>query len=298
MELVHFETDDGIRLDGLWERPANGRPTVVHVHGKCGNFYQNDFIRYMFEGFSQRGIGFLSFNHRAHDCVAEGYRNGEVEYLGGSLESFQDCLLDIDAAITFGQQNGSSTIALQGHSNGAEKALYYWGRGQLDLDALILLSISDSYDMQWRWLATESPEAQLQRLMAAPAADSSHIMELALNEYGIKTGDKHYSIPVTKSSLVKVLNAETLNIIRIGHGVKSQYSRGRAPVLVCIAEQDPYLTTEPLQMVREVALRTDCHPELVFAPGTDHHFHGREKFLVDRISDWLLLALREGDQSA
>src|ERR1700679_4021381 len=169
MELVGFETADGLRIDGLFVPPRD-ELSIVHVHGKCGNFYQNDFIKPMLSMFEHAGIGFLSFNNRGHDCIAEGYRRGEFEYVGGSVERFDDCLLDIDAAVEFVREFGCGVI-VQGHSSGAEKALHYALERPENVNGIVLLSPSDSYEMQRQFRPQETPEAQTRRLQATGSAD-------------------------------------------------------------------------------------------------------------------------------
>ena len=55
--------------------------TVIHIHGSCGNFYENAFIATMARLYTARGVNFLSFNNRGHDCIAEAYQNGRLVYV-------------------------------------------------------------------------------------------------------------------------------------------------------------------------------------------------------------------------
>jgi pimeloyl-ACP methyl ester carboxylesterase len=283
MELVAFETGDRLRTDGLFV-PPRGKFTVVHVHGKCGNFYQNDFIKSMLSIFEQAGIGFLTFNNRGHDCIAEGYRNGRVEYVGGSVERFMDCLNDISAAVAFARDYADHVI-VQGHSNGAEKALQYALVQPDTIDGIVLLSPSDSYEMQRLYRPQETPEDQARRLSAAGGAgENMHL--LPKDEYGIRTGDKEYSIPVTKESLLDLLTGPAFNVLRLSRPWTA--APVAMPTLVCLAEHDPYLTVDPNLMKTEVQRRLGDDVTLELVMGADHHFHGREESLVRAITKWAL----------
>lgn len=281
MELVAFETEDRLRTDGLFVPPRDDL-AVIHVHGKCGNFYQNGFIQPMLSVFEQAGIGFLAFNNRGHDCIAEGYRDGRVEYIGGSVEKFADCLADIDAAVAFVREYADRVI-VQGHSNGAEKALQY-ALARPDLvDGIVLISPSDSYEMQRLYRPQETPENQARRLRVGENPDGD-LQLLSSDEYGIFTGDKKYSIPVTRASMLDLLTGPAFSVLRLSCPWTSQPIA--MPTLICLGEHDPYLTVDPHLMKREIQKRLGDDVTLELIMGTDHHFHDREEALVRAIARW------------
>lgn len=282
MELVAFDTPDALRCDGLYVPPKRGRPVVVHVHGKCGNFYQNDFIKAMLRLYADAGIGFLTFNHRGHDCLAEAYRHGVVEYVGGSIERFEDCLLDLDGALAFVSAHAENVL-LQGHSNGSEKALFYALHRPDALDGLVLISPSDSYEMQRRYRPHETPQAQARRLVASATTTAPWEL-LSPDEYGIRTGGSNYPIPVTGESLVGLIEGPAFDVLRLDvawHGEEAV-----VPTLICLGEHDPYLTVSPETMAQAVAERAGSDVTLEVIPKSDHHFHGRESTMVERIIAW------------
>ena len=162
--LVRFDAADGLRIDGLLSRAGQSRTTIVHVHGKCGNFYQNEFISHMLRLYPARDVNFLSFNHRGHDCLAEGYWNGRVGYVGGSIEEFTESNLDIRAAVEYASRF-SDRVILQGHSNGCEKVLFYCASSEVTHE-VVLLSPSDSYQLHAWYIAPETGEAQGERIKA------------------------------------------------------------------------------------------------------------------------------------
>ncbi len=281
IELVAFLTADGLRLDGVFVEPRSDT-VIVHVHGKCGNFYQNDFIKSMIQSYGDAGVGFLAFNHRGHDCIAEGYRGDRVEYIGGSVETFEDCILDIDAAVAFAGRY-ATRVVIQGHSNGSEKALFYGQRRASVPTGLVLISPSDSYAMQCQYRPEESPSSQANRLALIP--EGTELQLLPLEEYGIMTGNKHYPIPITKKALLGLLTGSALRVLNLSEPWAGG-AASSAPTLICLGGRDPYLTVAPDEMARQVAVRLSPRTSLYFDSRADHHFHGLESQLLEAIVRW------------
>src|ERR1039457_7651208 len=100
-ELVTFVNRRGLGISGILYGQRRGATTVIHVHGSFGNFYANNFVPLMARTYAQAGINFLSINTSGHDGIAEGDRKGELEYVGGGRSSFNECVPDIHAAVTF-----------------------------------------------------------------------------------------------------------------------------------------------------------------------------------------------------
>ena len=198
-ELVTFKNLAGFHHDGiLYERPQH-RTTVIHVHGSLGNFYQNEFLRVMAAVYTAHGINLLSFNLRGHDALAEGYRNEwDFEYAGGSIATFTECVIDLQAAVDF-VAPFSDRIILQGHSMGCDRVLHYLLSTGADYDA-ILLSPCDSYQLQANWIAPETVEHQIARLKRHTPSET-HYEWLSPSEFGITQGDWDYSIPITRPVL-------------------------------------------------------------------------------------------------
>jgi len=124
-ELVTFKNEREFHHDGILYQDDKHAVTIVHVHGSFGNFYQNEFLRIMADAYVDAGINFLSFNLAGHDAMAEGYRHEwDFEYVGGAITQFDECLLDIQAAVDF-VQPFSERVILQGHSIGCDRVLHF-----------------------------------------------------------------------------------------------------------------------------------------------------------------------------
>ncbi len=137
-ELVTFEDGGRFHHDGILYHAGDGLPTIIHVHGSFGNFYQNDFLRIMAAHYLASGINFLSFNLAAHDGLAEGYRNDwDFEYTGGAIVDFNTCVDDIQSAVDF-VSPFSGRIVLQGHSLGCDRVVHYLRSTAAPLDFILL----------------------------------------------------------------------------------------------------------------------------------------------------------------
>src|ERR1700683_281836 len=230
---VSFMTKDDLLLHGLELDAAPSACTVVYVHGKCGNNYENAFIQDFAAAVSDRGIGFLTFNNRGAGCIIEGYRAGQLVYFGGSLERFDESLLDIDAAIRH-VRTYSNKIVLAGHSHGCEKIYNYVRQGG-DAAALALLSPADSYRLQSEWLnGVESVNEQLERLRTVPRSEAMKL--LPLDQFGIRADWIRYPIPVTRETLIDWLTCDGFELF---HSKADRESVIELPTFCYLGGRDP-----------------------------------------------------------
>jgi pimeloyl-ACP methyl ester carboxylesterase len=278
---VHFPATDGLRCDG-WLRTGrrDRRLVVIHVHGKCGNAYQNDFLPAIAGVLNEAGVHFLTFNNRGHDILAEGYRHGELTYVGGAVERFAECVLDLEGAVSYTQALGWQPI-LQGHSNGCEKVLY--ACSSLGLVApLVLISPADSKELHRRWLAPETIEHQLARIASEYSRSDDRF--LPYSEYGIRCGQLEYSIPVTSGALLDLLRGPALDVI--DYAASEPLVVAASPALLCIGTSDPYQTL-PVEETQSRLQRVVPKAQFLLVPGADHHFHGLEHVLADGVASWV-----------
>jgi pimeloyl-ACP methyl ester carboxylesterase len=143
-------TSDGLELHGLLYEPDEQTNSVlVHVHGMGGNFYENKFLDSIAKELTDSGIAFCAFNNRGCEFIKETYKivagkEPEIVRVGTAYEKFEDSLFDIDAFITFVQNQGYSDIHLSGHSLGCPKVAYYIAETQdMRVKSMALLSPSD-----------------------------------------------------------------------------------------------------------------------------------------------------------
>lgn len=148
-EITRIKTSDGLKLQGILFEPMEGaKDIIIHIHGWTGNFYENVFIEHIANACIESNCAFLSFNTRGAGFVQEFLKKKEnsVEYvkIGGSLEKFEECIIDIEAAISFVKDRGYEDIILEGHSTGCQKSIYYKYKTEDDcVKGLILLEPAD-----------------------------------------------------------------------------------------------------------------------------------------------------------
>ena len=212
-ELVSFRNEENYLLDGILYHADNSSTTIVHIHGSYGNFYQNHFLRFLAKKYMDVGYSFLSFNLRAHDGFAEGYRNIEdFEYVGGAITEYSTYISDVNGALSF-IQPFTNKVILQGHSMGCDKVIGYMLHQKKEYDC-ILLSPSDSYTLQGNWLKKHfdiSVEQQIESLrkIITSTRNKNDIHWLPYDHYGVYyTNDEHF-LPVSADALLSILTSES-----------------------------------------------------------------------------------------
>ena len=144
-KLVRINSIDGIEQPGILYTPnEDTNKIVIHVHGLNGNFYENRFIDTLAKTFTSKNYAFLTFNNRGNGFITELLKENEFTIIGGSLERFKDCILDIGGIVSWVKENGYSEIILEGHSYGCNKVLYYYNHKKDNcIKKIILLAPCD-----------------------------------------------------------------------------------------------------------------------------------------------------------
>ena len=144
-ELVRINSIDNIEQPGILYSPNNDtNKIVIHVHGLNGNFYENRFIDILAKSYTDNNYAFLTFNNRGRDFITELLKGNDFTIIGGSLERFKDCILDIDGIVNWTKNKGYNEIILEGHSYGCNKVLYYYNHKKSDnIKKIVLLAPCD-----------------------------------------------------------------------------------------------------------------------------------------------------------
>lgn len=278
-ELVTFRSTRGLDLDSILYQDKANKITIVHIHGSFGNFYQNQFLRLMAKMYLDAGINLLSFNLAGHDGIAEGYRyDGDFEYVGGAIANFEECIFDIEGAVTFANQF-SDCVILQGHSLGCDRILHFLTNRAANHD-FILLAPCDSYQLQANWIAPESVEQQIARLKA-------HLLNgefdwVPAREYGIRQKDWVYSIPVTRKALLSIMEGPVFRLIRIGTPARFSLNQ---KALIYIGGNDVLQTATSEVMFRYFEERVHKVTRVYMSQG-DHSLLGCEYKVIQQIISW------------
>ena len=217
-DLIKFKNGSGLVLDGIYfSSKKNKDSVIIHIHGSFSNFYANDFINIMADVYVNSGYNFLSINLTQHDGIAEAIReiNGEStwEYVGYSLSSFDTCIDDINGAIAFAKKVGNKRIILQGHSLGCNRIIHFCNCIQNAYE-IILLSPTDSKNLQEKWIYPESIESQIVRL-----EKMNNKQTILYREHGVNTKgqlvdnifDNIPYIPISPKSLLNLMKNPSFN---------------------------------------------------------------------------------------
>lgn len=277
MELRRLVTPDGLTLHGI-DNCVDSEIFVVHIHGKCGNFYQNEFIPHMMQRYASAKIRFAAFNHRGHDCLVENHLPGRIEYTGGAVEDMEGIRTDV-AAIREYAADGASRVVLQGHSQGCEYALWHAIESPVPPE-LILLSPSDSRKLQERWIGGPLEE-QARRLRTSTPSDRLEL--LPPEEYGVRS-DFDYEIPTTASALIGILESDQISTFSFD----SDWPHPKAVTsgFAYVGGSDPLRMHELSLTESGLRERVENLYFYTLADG-DHHFHGHEDQVLSAIVNWL-----------
>jgi hypothetical protein len=278
--IVGFKTTDGLSMKGYLALSSKSYSTVIHVHGACGNFYENEFLPVMAESYTENGINFLTVNTRGHDCTAEAYKDRKLVHIGGAYEILEESEYDIEGAVRFARKFGRK-IVLQGHSSGCLKILYYLARSRNDFDS-ILLSPTDPYVLHQNYVYPEKIEHQLARIRREYADRLDDL--LPPEEHGCCQKGVEYPTPISARALIAFLEGPGLKILRYDDPA-DYFMKSRA--FIYYGAADP-LWTADRKKVEQFFLEHIRNVHFFLLENGDHHFHGFEKCVTDEIVKWIL----------
>ena len=103
---------------------------MIAITGIHGNFYSNPFYYNIGNTLNADGIDFIyaQTNDAFGEIRTVNVRTGNEELIGSWNERFSYTDEDIDAYLTFAENEGYEHIILAGHSLGANKVIYYLSR--------------------------------------------------------------------------------------------------------------------------------------------------------------------------
>ena len=133
MFQLNVPTKRGVVLNGVLFRNQKERTSdtvMIAITGIHGNFYSNPFYYNIGDTLNGGDIDFIyaQTNNAFSEIPTVNIRTGKKETIGSWNERFSYTDEDLDAYITFAQQEGYQHIILGGHSLGANKVIYYLSR--------------------------------------------------------------------------------------------------------------------------------------------------------------------------
>ncbi len=280
-QLVRITTSDGLELHGIFYEPTQKtNKVVVHIHGWTGNFYENVFIDYIADACLKNGYSFLSFNTRGAGFVREFLKkqNNTIKYIkiGGSLEHFEESIIDIQAALHFLKKKDYHDFILEGHSTGCQKAAYYTFKTQDPLiKGLIFLEPADDPSIVKKFMGDRYREAMeiARRLIANKKPD--HPMPDWV-PFGVQlSAQKFLSIAEPTSVEGRILYVP---------GDFQDMKKLICPLLAISASDSEYQDAHVMQKkLKETMKNLQTH----IIPHSGHWFFGHEEKVGKIISKWL-----------
>ncbi len=276
-ELVRINTKDNLELPGvLFEPKAKTKTVIVHIHGLVGNFYENKLIESIAKSSVTDDIAFLSFNNRGAGIVTEFImrKSNKVDYvrMGGSLEKFEDCVIDIRAAIDFLSKKGYVKIFLQGHSSGCQKITYYkYKTTDKRVKGLILLAPVDDVSYVKKLLGMNYTAA----LKIAKELKRKDSVPKWMEFYPLMNAGVAFQLIDRESPSGRLFDYA---------GELKEIKNVNCPVLAIFGSKDEY-QEKPEQKLRLLRGKLRCDIKLV--KGANHGFLGFEKDLAKTIARWM-----------
>lgn len=270
--LCEFTTADGETLHGLLFQPASGSQgsdlVLLLVHGTAMNFYIGP-LPVFGQALAERGYHAFTMNTRGHDWIARAGKD-LTAFGGATYENFDDCLLDLDAALESLRASGYRRFVLVGHSLGAVKSLFYQGTRQRK-DVVGVISCS-------------APKL----FYSARAADQPEFGELmARAERLVASGQDKEFLWAPSSGALGLFTACTY-VSKYGRHEKDDV-RPHAGRLGCrllaIAggAEHPYFPSYARELASAAGTLGTCR----IIEGSEHFYWGYEPAVIHVIAEWL-----------
>jgi len=280
--IVETTTKDDLPLNGLLLRSKKKDAILINIHGTAGNFYDEEFTRPISELLLNQGISVLWTNNRG-SLVLQAW-----PLVGSSQERFEDCILDIDAWISYALSLGYKEIILQGHSIGTEKIVYYMNKGRFrkKVKAIILLSFADSYGTQMEYVKSKRNGNALMR-EAISLVKAGKGRQMLTSDWLARAGllqqgaDAYMNLFTEGSELSKALP------LRNGKGLPMFWTIS-VPILAVIGDnEEKEYTIIPIRKAIDLLKKENANVECHQIKGCDHVYTGKEKVLAGIISSFL-----------
>ena len=271
-ELVRINSIDNIEQPGILYSPNNDtNKIVIHVHGLNGNFNENRFLDTIAKSYTDNNYAFLTFNNRGRDFITELLKGDDFTIIGGSLERFKDCILDIDGIVNWVKNKGYNEIILEGHSYGCNKVLYYYNHKKSDnIKKIVLLAPCDVPSEGKKFLSKEEyDKAKSDSTRLVQEGKESDLIDFSVMANGkIAAGTYYYDfLPGGENDFIRYVDgangkSEILNSIDI-------------PTLIIFGDVDECVLTQPIEIVEEYLTNNinDCNIQII--EGADHSYAGR-----------------------
>lgn len=286
--LVETITKDGLVHQGILSRSSKDtKRALVWVHGLTGRFYGDvELMNMLADACDKEGMAFASFNNRGHDIIAglrkvdpneaSGYKHVTM---GAGMEVFEECVFDIDAALTFLANQGFTQVILAGHSTGANKVCYY-AANVPDPRVIGVVLAGPMSDRLSKHTDKENYDNNL-----------AVLKDLIDSGRGDALLTKTHWMPITAKRAWSLLSPNTKeDVFNYGDTKKilEEFKRISVPKLVVLSENDE-TADRPVADIRKVF---DAHAgstsyKSVMIPDTTHGYDGKKDIFVSEVMSWV-----------
>ncbi len=282
-ELVEFMTKDGFRLYGFLRSHHNNK-IVLSLHGMGGNFYKNLMTK-VSDIFLRNGYDTFSINTRGHDEVVKfkikkGKKTKKI-YAGTSLEKFEDCVYDIQAAVNVVKHLGYKHIMLTGHSTGCQKVAYFMYKiNPREISAVILLAPSDDYNLNKKEFNKNLNmlHKKSQRMIKGRKGDK------ILFDFYKKSG--RFWSAQRFDSVTNPKRVES-RLFNYASDLK-EFRKIKKPILVVWGEKEEYAILPVSKYIKLLREKTQAEIfEGIIIKGADHGFDKHENEMAKAVVKWL-----------
>ena len=275
-ELVRISSIDGIEQVGIIYTPNEETDKIViHVHGLNGNFYENRFLDTLSKSYTDKNYAFLTFNNRGTGFITELLKGNDFPVIGGCLERFKDCILDIDGIVNRVKSKGYKDIILEWHSYGCNKVLYYYNHKRDDnIKQIVLLAPCDIPSLCKKSLSEEEYKKSKEKSSRLVKEN----MENELIDFSVMANGKISAWTFYYDFLPNDEN----DFIRYRDGVKAKsevLNSINIPTLVIFGNEDECVLTEPIEVVESYLKNnlSDCNIQII--ENADHLYTGKYEAL-------------------
>ena len=271
-ELVRINSIDGIEQVGILYTPNDiTDKIVIHVHGLNGNFYENKFLDILSKVYTDKNYAFLTFNNRGKDYISEFTRGDESVIIGGSLERFKDCLLDIQGVINWVREKGYKEIILEGHSYGCNKVLYYYNNTEdKSIKKIVLLAPCDITFEAKKFLSEEEyKKAKEESTRLVNENKEKELIDFSIMANGkISAGTYYYDfLPGGENDFIRYSDGK--------NGESTIFNSIDIPVLIVFGNVDECVLTQPIDIVKSYLNNNISNCNIQIIEGANHSYTGK-----------------------
>jgi dienelactone hydrolase len=277
--------DDVIHQGVYFEPIEKSDVAILYIHGLSSHFSSHIATC---DGFVEMGekmhIGFASFNNRGFGLISGPQKKdptaltGFTHIRGGAgQEVFEECVLDIDAGLTFLTKQGYTKIVLVGRSTGANKACFY--AGTVDdprvIGVVLNSAVSDRLEKTKEDIAATLPV--MKKRIAEGKGDE------------LLTGYSFF--PMTAKRYVSLYEQGSKeDVFDYGDEAPKMktYSKITKPLFVVFGGSDEHADRPVADIVRVFDEKTTSQKyKSIIVPNALHGFEGKEQDLANLIGEWI-----------